>query len=63
MDTLHDVNVDDKVYRAWYMLSRNTRISVKTGTGMTAEADLVIGKGTVGGARMETWLLSSERFY
>ena len=34
------------------MMSRNTRISVKTGTGMTAEADVgeVIGQGTVGGA-------------
>ena len=52
MDTLHDVDIDEKVYRAWYLMSRNTRISVKTGTGMTAKADVgeVIGQGTVGGA-------------
>ena len=52
MDTLHDINVDHKVYRAWYMMSKNTRIAVKTGNGMTAEADVgeVIGQGTVGGA-------------
>ena len=33
-------------------MSKKTRISVKTGTGMTAHADVgeVIGQGTVGGA-------------
>jgi hypothetical protein len=52
MDTLHDVNVDEGVYRAWYLMSKNTRISVKTGCGITAEADVgeVVGQGTVGGA-------------
>ena len=52
MDTLHEVNIYEKVDRAWYMMSKKTRISVKTGTGMTAHADVgeVIGQGTVGGA-------------
>ena len=52
MDTLHNIKVDEKVYRAWYMMSKNTRIAVNTGNGLTAEADVgeVIGQGTVGGA-------------
>ena len=52
LDTLHDVGIDDNVYRAWYMLNKNTRIAVKTGTGLTDVADVgeVIGQGTVGGA-------------
>ena len=52
MDTLHDINMNPKVYRAWFLLSENTRISVKTGVGFTEEADVgeVIGQGTVGGA-------------
>ena len=52
MDTLHDIDIDAKVYRAWYKMSRNTCISVRTGTGVTAIADVgeVIGQGTVGGA-------------
>ena len=52
LDTLHEVEIDDKVYRAWYLMNKNTRIAVKTGTGLTEEADVgeVVGQGTVGGA-------------
>ena len=52
MDTLHDISINPKVYRAWFLMSQNTRISVKTGVGMTGEADVgeVVGQGTVGGA-------------
>jgi hypothetical protein len=52
MDTLHDININPKVYRAWFLMSENTRISVNTGVGVTEEADVgeVIGQGTVGGA-------------
>ena len=52
LDTLHEVGVDAKAYMAWYLLNRNTRIAVKTGTGLTEEADVgeVVGQGTVGGA-------------
>ena len=52
MDTLHDININPRVYRSWYLMSQNTRISVKTGVGLTDEADVgeVIGQGTVGGA-------------
>ena len=52
LDTLHEVGIDDKVYRAWYLMNKNTKIAVKTGTGLTEEANVgeVIGQGTVGGA-------------
>ena len=52
LDTLHDIDIDEKVYRAWYLMNKRTRIAVKTGLGMTEEADVgeVVGQGTVGGA-------------
>ena len=52
LDTLHEIRIDDKVYRTWYMMNKRTRITVKTGSGLTDEADVgeVVGQGTVGGA-------------
>ena len=52
MDTLHEIDINPKVYRAWFLMSQNTRISVKTGVGVTAEAGVgeAFGQGTVGGA-------------
>ena len=49
LDTLHDIGIDEKVYRSWYLMNKKTRISVKTGVGITAEADVgeVVGQGTV----------------
>ena len=49
---MHEIGIDDKVYRTWYKMNQRTRIVVRTGTGVTDEADVgeVIGQGTVGGA-------------
>ena len=52
MDTLNDIKVKKEVYRTWYKLNKNTRISVKTGVGETEEADVgeLVGQGSSGGA-------------
>ena len=52
MDSLYGMGVDPKIFRAWFLLNKNTRIQVKTSVGCTewAEAGELIGQGTVGGA-------------
>ena len=52
MNTLHRIGVNKKAYRTWFLLNQKTRISVKTGVGMTEECDVgeVVGQGTMGGA-------------
>ena len=43
---------DKKATRLWYKLNMRTRIQVRTGVGMSEEADVgaVLGQGTLGGA-------------
>ena len=52
MNTLHEMGVDGKCYRAWALLNDNTNIRVKTGVGYTAwsQEGAMIGQGTGGGA-------------
>ena len=52
MNTLHEVGVDGKCYRAWALMNENTNIRVKTGVGYTAwsQEGPMIGQGTGGGA-------------
>ena len=67
LDTLHEIGVDDKEYRAWYLMNKNTRIAVKTGVGLTDGADVgeVVGQGTVGGALVSQVNIDSgiERYF
>ena len=51
MDTLNkEAKVDNKSYRIWYKLNANTRISVRTSVGETAEKGILdsIGQGSAG---------------
>ena len=52
MNTLYRIGVNKKACRTWFLLNKKTRISVKTGVGMTEECDVgeVVGQGTMGGA-------------
>ena len=52
MNTLNEIGVNRKAYRTWFLLNQKTRISIKTGVGMTKECDVgeVVGQGTIGGA-------------
>ena len=51
MDTLNrEAKVDNKSYRIWYKLNADTRISVRTSVGDTAEKSIIdsIGQGSAG---------------
>ena len=52
MNTLHQIGVHPKVYRAWFNLNKGTNIRVNTAVGMSDRADVgeVIGQGSAGGA-------------
>ena len=52
MDTLHDIGVDPKMYRTWFLLNRNTTIRVKTANGFTDWRNVgeLLGQGSGGGA-------------
>ena len=47
MDTLHEVGVDPKLYRTWFLLNQNTTIRVKTGNGYTEWRSVgeILGQG------------------
>ena len=50
LNTLEQLDVNKKAVRLWYMLNKNTKISVKTAHGITHEADVgdCLGQGTAG---------------
>jgi hypothetical protein len=50
LDTLEKLKVNKKATRMWYLLNRDTKISVKTAFGLTKEADVgdTVGQGTAG---------------
>ena len=52
MNTLHQIGVHPKVYRAWFNLNKRTSIRVNTAVGMSDRGDVgeVIGQGSAGGA-------------
>jgi hypothetical protein len=49
-NTLEKLEVNKKAVRMWYLLNRNTKISIKTSHGMTQEAAVgdCLGQGTAG---------------
>ena len=52
MQTLHDIGVNKKAARVWFMLKGGTEVAVKTAGGMsdTAYVGDCIGQGTSGAA-------------
>ena len=50
LDTLEKLKVNKKATRMWYLLNKDTTISVKTAFGLTKEAEVgdVVGQGTAG---------------
>ena len=62
MNTLYQIGVDPKMYRAWFNLNKNTVIRVKTGTGYSEweNAGELIGQGTGGGALVSSVNLDSD---
>ena len=50
LNTLEKLEVNKKAVRMWYLLNRNTKISIKTSHGMTQEAAVgdCLGQGTAG---------------
>ena len=50
LETLEALNVNKKAARLWYLMNKNTRISVKTAFGETEEAEVgdCLGQGTAG---------------
>ena len=52
MDILHEIGVDPKLYRTWFLLNQNTRIRVKTANGYTEWRNVgeLLGQGSGGGA-------------
>ena len=62
MNTLYQIGVDPKLYRAWFNLNKNTVIRVKTGTGYSewANAGELIGQGTGGGALVSSVNLDND---
>ena len=52
MQILIDIEVNKKAARIWFKLNENTKISVKTGGGVsdTAQVGDCIGQGTPGAA-------------
>ena len=50
LNTLEKLKVNKKATRMWYLLNRDTKISVKTAFGLTKEADVgdFVGQGTAG---------------
>ena len=50
LETMEELEINKKTVRMWYLLNRNTRISVKTAFGMTMAAELgdCLGQGTSG---------------
>ena len=50
LETMEELEINKKAVRMWYLLNRNTRISVKTAFGMTMEAEVgdCLGQGTSG---------------
>ena len=54
METLENMNVDEKAARLWYKLNEKTEIQVKTAVGMTrtAKVGALVGQGSTGAAVM-----------
>ena len=52
MDTLYQAGIRGKLYRLWYMLSKDTQIRVKTSFGLTETAATGenVAQGSIGGA-------------
>ena len=50
LETLEQLDVNKKAAQMWYLMNKDTKISVKTTFGMTKEADVgdCIGQGTAG---------------
>ena len=50
LNTLETLEVNKKAVRMWYLMNKDTKISVKTAFGMTKEADIgdCLGQGTAG---------------
>ena len=52
MATLYKCNIPMKLYRLWFLMNRQTKIQIKTGSGLTEFTDVgeIIGQGSSGGA-------------
>ena len=62
LNALYSAGVCGKVYRLWYNLNKNTKITIQTGVGLTDARDTgeTLGQGTVGGALASALNLDEE---
>ena len=40
LNTLHDIGVNKKAYKTWFLLNQKNRISIKISVGMTEDCDV-----------------------
>ena len=52
METLENMGINQKASRLWYKLNQGTEIKVKTGVGLTEQAEVgpLVGQGSTGAA-------------